>query len=79
MPGTKSLSGSESLLEAQDLMLHTPPANRWLPEVPLPLFFFIRASFLLSWSHESLCCSDCNAKVDPNSFFVLLWFYCIVF
>ena len=50
MPGTKSLSGSESLPEAQDLMLHTPPANRWLPEVPLPLFFFIRASFLLSWS-----------------------------
>ena len=39
MPGTKSLSGSESLPEAQDLMLHTPPANRWLPEVPLPLFF----------------------------------------
>lgn len=28
MPGTKSLSGSESLPEAQDLMLHTPPANR---------------------------------------------------
>src|SRR5699024_1508825 len=41
--------------------------------------FFIRASFLLSWSHESLCCSACNAKGDPNSFFVLLWFYCIVF
>ena len=39
MPGTKSLSGSESLPEAQDLMLHTPPANRWLPEVPLPLCF----------------------------------------
>ena len=39
MPGTKSLSGSESLPEAQDLMLHTPPANRWLPEVPLSLFF----------------------------------------
>ena len=53
MPGTKSLSGSESLPEAQDLMLHTP---------------FIRASFLLSWSHESLCCSACNAKGDPNSF-----------
>lgn len=30
--------------------------------------FFIRASFLLSWSHESLCCSACNAKGDPNSF-----------
>lgn len=68
MPGTKSLSGSESLPEAQDLMLHTPPANRWLPEVPLTLFFFIRASFLLSWSHESLCRSVCNAKGDPNSF-----------
>ena len=39
MPGTKSLSGTKFLTEAQDLMMHTPPANRWLPEVPLPLFF----------------------------------------
>lgn len=30
MPGTKSLSGSESLPEAQDLMLHTPAP---LPEL----------------------------------------------
>ena len=28
MPGTKSLSGSESLPEAQDLMLHTPPSKQ---------------------------------------------------
>lgn len=39
MPGTKSLSGSESLPEAQDLMLHTPPSKQMAPEVPLPLFF----------------------------------------
>ena len=39
MPGTKSLSGTKFLPEAQDLMLHTPPANRRRPEVLLTLFF----------------------------------------
>ncbi|WP_346669779.1 hypothetical protein [uncultured Subdoligranulum sp.] len=39
MPGTKSLSGTKFLPEAQDLMLHTPPAKRRRPEVLLTLFF----------------------------------------
>lgn len=59
MPGTKSLSGSESLPEAQDLMLHPPASKQMAARSAAAPLFFIRASFLLSWSHESLCCSAC--------------------
>ena len=72
MPGTKSLSGTKFLPEAQDLMLHTPTSKQTAARSTADPLFFIRASFLLSWSHESLCRSVCNAKGDPNSFFVLL-------
>ena len=73
MPGTKSLSGSESLPEAQDLMLHTPPAKQMAARSAAALVFFIRASFLLSWSHESLslflriCAGRFRANLSKNA------------